>query len=419
VAPGNDVQIAASASDPDGDALVYSWTADAGGFSDDASTSTVWTAPAENGSYALFVSATDAKGASATLGFTVEVQTDVGSGRADVLIEINTWPEVKGLVPSPTRIDVGETTFLTLTIADPDGDGLGFSWTASCTGTFNDASAQSPSFTLDVDNGDADCTLSAEIDDGRGGKNQASIAIETGPGISTDTDSDTDTGADTDTGIDAARAVINEIAAAVGEGCDLVELRIVEGGTMAGMELRERASLVVAFGDLIVETDDIVVVHFDAEDTVNCNPQSAQSELLSKNEYPASLYPGNLDSAWDAYVKDTGLTATTNVLTLYDDAGEIMDAVLLSDKSTGTAAADSEAQAAVIAAAFEWTAPDGSVPPGGFVDNDFCANAANGLAASNLTTSVQRLRNLDANLKDDWTSAASSWGTINAGQLPL
>jgi hypothetical protein len=199
VAPGNDISIAASASDPDGDPLVYAWSATGGSFGDPASPSTTWTAPALKGVYTLTVSATDPESASATISFAITVQTLSGGGSAEVLIDINTWPEVQGLVPDPTRIDVGETTQLDLTTSDPDGDPLSFSWTADCTGTFDDPSAEDPTFTLDADNGDADCIVLVSITDGRGGSNSAHLSLQTGPGIPTTGD---ETGLDCTNGLD-------------------------------------------------------------------------------------------------------------------------------------------------------------------------------------------------------------------------
>ncbi len=190
VGPTNDVAITATAVDPDGDPLVYAWSATGGGFSDDTTPGTTWTAPTEVGLYELTVSATDPDSASATISFSIDVQIHYGAGNAEVLVDINSWPEMQGLVPDPTRIEVGETTQLDLTALDPDGDPLTYSWSADCTGTFSDTAIEDPSFTLDADNGDADCTLTVDISDGRGGQNVGSIAIQTGSEAEVDIDDD-------------------------------------------------------------------------------------------------------------------------------------------------------------------------------------------------------------------------------------
>jgi hypothetical protein len=180
VAPDHEVDITAAASDPDDDPLTYSWSATGGVFSDTTSPDTVWTAPTTEGWYTLTVEATDPYDASATVSFDLDVRVYYGEGNAEVLIDVNTWPVVSGLVPDPTRIDVGETTNLNLTASDPDGDTLFYSWAATCVGTFSDTAIEDPSFTLTVDNNDEDCVLTATITDGRGGSNTASIGIQTG-----------------------------------------------------------------------------------------------------------------------------------------------------------------------------------------------------------------------------------------------
>jgi hypothetical protein len=183
VAPDDDVDITATASDPNGDSLVYAWSSTCGDFSDNASSSTTWTAPSIEDLCTLTVSATDPNDASATISFDIDVKIHNDKGSAEVLIDINTWPMVQGLVPDPSRIDVGESTQLDLAATDPDGDTLSFAWSADCTGNFSDNAVEDPTFTLGAENGGDDCTLSCTITDDRGGSNTASIDIATGPPI--------------------------------------------------------------------------------------------------------------------------------------------------------------------------------------------------------------------------------------------
>jgi hypothetical protein len=187
VAPGHDVSLAVVVSDPDpGDVLTLSWTATGGAFNVANAPSVVWTSPSTEGLYELTVAATDSTGATSTLTVAIDVQVFYGSGGASLQVDINTWPEVQNLVPTPTRIDVGETAQLELTASDPDGDVLVYAWSADCAGSFSNPGAEDPSFTLDADNGGAACTLTVALDDGRGGTNSASVAIATGPPISSE-----------------------------------------------------------------------------------------------------------------------------------------------------------------------------------------------------------------------------------------
>lgn len=59
VVPGGVARLSALVSDPDGDALRYSWSADGGTFSDSTTSVTNWTAPFQAGTYAMTVTATD------------------------------------------------------------------------------------------------------------------------------------------------------------------------------------------------------------------------------------------------------------------------------------------------------------------------------------------------------------------------
>ena len=157
-----------------------------------------------------------------------------------------------------------------------------------------------------------------------------------------------------------------------------------------------------------------------------CNPNTATQETTSVTEQAAASFAGNYDTAFDFWSTDGGLTNTDNVFTLYDNVNNIMDAVLTSDDATGTAAAASETQAALVADAMQWQIVGGGVPTGGFVDDNFSANAAldlNGTGTDATGSSIQRLDNTDDNDKNDWNSAdgtvtlqAQTWGLINAGQ---
>jgi hypothetical protein len=229
-----------------------------------------------------------------------------------------------------------------------------------------------------------------------------------------------------------AVVVFNEINANVDEGtgvtCDLIELRVTSGGSMAGFRLLERTTVLMeeelngGFGSLEVDTNDILVIHLDA---ASCNDNNAPNEFGSPNEQPTVAHPRNYDTAYDFWINDSGLTNTTNVLTLYDALDNIVDGVLLTNSNTANdPAGASETQAELLVAQDQWTETDGSVPAGGFKNMLFHDHAVPGLGAtggSRLGDSIQRTGNDDNNHKGDWTTApaAQTWGAANVGQPSL
>lgn len=208
---------------------------------------------------------------------------------------------------------------------------------------------------------------------------------------------------------------INEIAASEANGCDLIELRVISAGTLEGFQILERSTSILTFGPLTVGVDDLVIVHLDGTDTANCNMNDSPNESNAVDEQPVASFPNNFDTAYDWYSADTGLIDTTNVITVLDPIGTIMDGVLYADAPTGTAAADSETQAAVLAAEGEWQMVGGGVPAGGFVDDDFRLHA---VVDSDAADTMQRIDNTDDNDKADWTTVnlTATWGALNVGQ---
>ena len=73
VAPGADTKCSATATDPDGDAVTYRWTAPAGTFAAPTAQNTTWTAPNQPGNQVLTATATDSRGGTATASVTIQV----------------------------------------------------------------------------------------------------------------------------------------------------------------------------------------------------------------------------------------------------------------------------------------------------------------------------------------------------------
>ena len=213
---------------------------------------------------------------------------------------------------------------------------------------------------------------------------------------------------------------INEVNADITQGCDLIELRVERGGSLEGFQLTERDATLVTFPTgFVVAANDIIVLHTNrAQQMCHGGPvgMAPANETTAVDAEPASMFPRNYDTAFDFYTTDSGLTGTHNVFTLLDAAGTIVDVLVAADDMVGTVVTSAEEDAAAAAAAGEWTAIDGTVPAGGFVDDVFRAHAVRVLDGTGMTESLQRNRNEDMNHMGDWTQAVSSFGLLNAGQ---
>jgi Big-like domain-containing protein len=220
---------------------------------------------------------------------------------------------------------------------------------------------------------------------------------------------------------------INEVNANIANSCDLIELRVIADGSMTGFTVKERNGIVAGNGELnfvfptfIVHKNDIIVVHMNSTNTANCNPNLATQELLTVTDQPAAQFAGNFDTAFDFWSIDNGLTATSNVFTISDAAGSIIDAVFAIDNTTANAAAATLSAAGVVGTANQWSPAQTTYDAATFRSVAVPGLNATGTAATG--ASIQRINDADTNGAADWTGAAgaaSSWGVINAGQNPL
>jgi hypothetical protein len=224
-----------------------------------------------------------------------------------------------------------------------------------------------------------------------------------------------------DAGIDAmvplAQVVINEINPKLTGSCDLIELRVVAPGTMHGYVLRERGAPLVTFDALLVDTNDVVLVHINGDD-VACNPGDSADEAASPDDQPALTFAANVDTAFDWYAPDADLDHVGNVFELVDAAGNYVDVLCIHDSTDGPIAAPVFTAADTVSAAAQWP-----VVAGGYTDPTFRARAVDINPAEILRAgrSLGRNTNFDNNNLTDWTDTnlTSSWGLPNPGQPPL
>lgn len=108
VAPGAQVDLSCTASDPEGDPLTYTWWASAGTVVDHGNGTAVWTAPEQAGWHTIRVNVSDPTGASAAASVNVEVRfveyaESLGAPtRIPIRIAVAPWGDV--YVSEPDRV---------------------------------------------------------------------------------------------------------------------------------------------------------------------------------------------------------------------------------------------------------------------------------------------------------------------------
>ena len=117
VLPRGSCQIVCNATDPDGDELIYGWSADGGGITGEGATVT-WTAPNFVGSYNVTVMVLDGRGGGVTDYATITVKT-------------NKAPIITSLIADADWTLPSGSLNVTCDASDPDGDELSYEWSTS------------------------------------------------------------------------------------------------------------------------------------------------------------------------------------------------------------------------------------------------------------------------------------------------
>ncbi len=121
---------------------------------------------------------------------------------------------------------------------------------------------------------------------------------------------------------------LSEVGPNLDQGRDLIELRVMQTGSVEGMKLTADTTVLAVLPDVWVSAGDIIVVHLNPDKATGYDAPS--SETAGKSEYPASLHPSNYNTAWDFHGGSLGINALSNrVLRVRDFHGNTQDAAVL------------------------------------------------------------------------------------------
>ena len=182
VQPLGKTNFTCSASDPEGDALAYRWTASAGTI-DGSEAAVTWAAPKDPGSYKITVTVSDGKGGAATADAVVTVPEKPNN--PPVISAINFTPEKRNTVtvkPNPTDKEKlkyppvelkFQTSIVECVASDADNDNLGYTWKA----TGGMIIGAGPRIEWLAPGEAGSYTITCDVSDGRGGTDSLTISV--------------------------------------------------------------------------------------------------------------------------------------------------------------------------------------------------------------------------------------------------
>jgi hypothetical protein len=157
--PGVSYQIECTASDPNEDELIYTWSAD-GGYISGVGSTVSWTAPDEASAYTITVEVSDTRKGIATEQLTLNVLTP------------NQPPVIENLAPEWGRLKKASNTPVTCVASDPNGDDLTYEWSAvdDAGNPAGNITREGSTITWIAPNDYGTYTITVTVTDGRGGE---------------------------------------------------------------------------------------------------------------------------------------------------------------------------------------------------------------------------------------------------------
>jgi hypothetical protein len=166
------VRMSSTASDPDGDAIEYKWTANGGSFDTVEGFRCVWRAPEVTGSFTVTLTVTDGHG-----GTTAVPQT--------FTVIDNESPVILGVTAEPVLVAANGKVVLSSAAEDADGDPLTFKWSVDA-GTITGVGANVSWIAPNVRPGErTDYFISLTVEDGQGGYDVEGVDVKVDIGYNT------------------------------------------------------------------------------------------------------------------------------------------------------------------------------------------------------------------------------------------
>lgn len=202
---------------------------------------------------------------------------------------------------------------------------------------------------------------------------------------------------------------ITEVNPNIGSQRDLVELYVVQGGSVANFTLVPDSTTVLAtLPAMQVATGDVIIVHLVP---ATASGDAPASETLSKTQYPSAMYAPNYDTAWDFLGGTTHITYSGRILRIKSAQGVTQDAVPFTRTSGAPTTFPTELQA--LQAEGLWLPANCAGAPCTLtsVPSAYDVSASwEGSGTTRTGNTAQRLSGPDTNTLSDWSVSTANFG---------